>query len=203
MGEIPEARWLVVGLGNPGPEYEGTRHNVGFAVVDQLAAEARVRFGPGRFRTQVALADLSGIPIHLVKPQEFMNLSGPPVAAWLEVLGLPPERLVVAHDDLDLPLGQIRVVERASPGGHRGVDSIQAALGTSGFPRVRVGIGRPREGEDATDRVLGTFTTEEVPVITQTVERAAGAMRSLICEGLASARDRYNVRVAPEVDPSH
>lgn len=194
MAAIAEAHWLVVGLGNPGPEYVRTRHNIGFAVVDQLARATRGRFGPGRYRTERAWSDLSGVPILLVKPQAFMNLSGPPVAAWLERLGLPATRLVVIHDDLDLPLGRLRVSARAGPGGHRGVASIQAALGTQVFPRVRVGIGRPGEGQEASDRVLEAFAPEELPMAGVVIDRAAEAVRILITEGQASAMNQYNVR---------
>ncbi len=184
----------MVGLGNPGPGYVRTRHNVGFAVVDQLAGATRVRFGRGHYRTERAWSDLSGVPILLVKPQAFMNLSGPPVAAWLERLGLPTARLVVIHDDLDLPLGRLRVSARAGPGGHRGVASIQAALGTQSFPRVRVGIGRPGEGQEASDRVLEAFAPEELPLVGVVIDRAAEAVRILITDGLASAMNRCNVR---------
>ncbi len=194
MGAIREADWLVVGLGNPGPAYACTRHNVGFLVVERLAAQAGASPGAGRFQAQAAAADLSGIPILLLKPDTFMNLSGPCVAAGLEAAGLPPERLVVVHDDLDLPLGRLRVTGSAGPGGHRGVLSIQEVLATQDFPRVRVGIGRPQEGEDAADRVLEEFTPEELPAVAEMVDRAAEAVRTLICHGLTPAMDRYNVR---------
>jgi PTH1 family peptidyl-tRNA hydrolase len=194
VGAIAEVHWLVVGLGNPGPGYARTRHNVGFGVVDRLAGATRVRFGPGRYRTERAWSDLSGVPILLVKPQAFMNLSGPSVAAWLETLGLPAARLVVIHDDLDLPLGRLRISARAGPGGHQGVGSIQAALGTQAFPRVRVGIGRPGEGQAASDRVLGAFAPEERPVVGVVIDRAAEAVRFLITDGIARAMNRYNVR---------
>jgi PTH1 family peptidyl-tRNA hydrolase len=123
------------------------------------------------------------------------------VAAWLEQLGLPASRLLVIHDDLDLPLGRLRVSARAGPGGHRGVASIQAALGTRAFPRVRVGIGRPREGEAASDRVLEAFAPEERPVLGAVIRQAVEAVRSLIIDGLASAMNRYNMRV-PAGDPA-
>jgi len=195
VGAIAEAHWLVVGLGNPGPAYAQTRHNVGFAVVDRLAGAGRVRFRSGRSHAERACLELSGIPILLLKPQAFMNLSGPPVADWLEKLGLSAARLVVIHDDLDLPLGRLRISARAGPGGHRGVESIQSVLGTRGFPRVRVGIGRPREGQQAADRVLEVFAPEELPVVEAVLERAAEAVQTLIADGLARAMNQYNVPV--------
>ena len=202
MASIREARQLVVGLGNPGPEYARTRHNVGLAVVERLAAEAGARFSVRRFEAEAATVELAGIPIALLKPQTFMNRSGLAVAGWLEALQLPASQVVVVHDDLDLPLGRLRVVGGAGSGGHRGVASIQEALATQAFPRVRLGIGRPREGEDAVERVLEEFAPEEVPVAEEMVGRAASAVRTLIASGLAAAMDRYNVRApASEASP--
>jgi PTH1 family peptidyl-tRNA hydrolase len=134
----------------------------------------------------------------LVKPLAFMNASGVPVAAWLGRLDLPPERLVVVHDDLDLSLGRLRLSGEAGPGGHRGVASIQAALGTQAFPRIRVGIGRPRGVDGATDWVLGEFDPEEIPAVADAVKRAAGAVRTLIGQGISAAMDRYHARAVPE-----
>ena len=189
----------MVGLGNPGPEYAKTRHNVGFAVVERLAIDAGARFSERRFLAEAALAQLDGIPIALLKPQTFMNQSGLAVADWLEALQLPASRLIVVHDDLDLPLGRLRVVGSAGSGGHRGVASIQETLATQDFPRVRVGIGRPNEGEDAVERVLETFTPEEFPVAETMVGLAVSALQTLIVSGLSTAMNRYNVRAsAPE-----
>jgi PTH1 family peptidyl-tRNA hydrolase len=194
VASIREAQRLVAGLGNPGLEYARTRHNVGFAVVERLATEAGACFSASCFQADAATAELAGIAVTLLKPQTFMNRSGSAVAAWLEALQLPVSCLVVVHDDLDLSLGWLRVVGSAGPGGHRGVASIQEALGTQAFPRVRVGIGRPPEGEDAVERVLEEFAPEELPVVEEIVGRAASAVRTLIACGLAAAMDRYNVR---------
>lgn len=202
MEAIREAHWLVAGLGNPGAAYAGTRHNVGFLVVERLAAEARARFGPEAFQAEAAWANVSGAAVLLLKPQAFMNLSGPPIGRWLSKLALPVDRLVVVHDDLDLPLGRLRLTGGAGSGGHRGVASIQAVLGIRDFPRVRVGIGRPDEDEDAAARVLGEFRPEEYPLVQETVERAVGAVQSLIGDGLTAAMSRYNVRVMPDAGAS-
>jgi PTH1 family peptidyl-tRNA hydrolase len=185
---------LVVGLGNPGSGYARTRHNVGFAVVERLATEAGAHFSLNRFEAEAAAVEMAGIPVTLLKPQTFMNRSGAAVAAWLESLELPASALIVIHDDMDLPLGRLRVIGSAGPGGHRGVLSVQASLGTQAFPRVRVGIGRPLEGENAVERVLEEFTPEELPVAAEMVERAASAVQTLLVSGLAEAMDRYNVR---------
>lgn len=202
MGAVREAQWLVAGLGNPGRDYAQTRHNVGFLVVESLAAEGKARFAPVIFQAQAARVELAGVPILLLKPQTFMNLSGSPVKGWLSVLRLSPERLVVVHDDLDLPLGRLRLTGGAGPGGHRGVASIQEALETKAFPRLRAGIGRPDEDEGAAERVLGEFRPEELPLVEQMVVRAAAAVRSLVGEGLPAAMARYNVRVTPEAGAS-
>ena len=186
---------MVVGLGNPGPAYAETRHNVGFRVVDRLAVETGARMCADRFQALAATVELSGTRVTLLQPQSFMNLSGPPVAAWLEAARLPLARLLLIHDDLDLPLGRLRVVGSGGPGGHRGVTSVQATLGSQDFPRVRAGIGRPDEGQDAADRVLEEFLPAELPVVAEMVERAAAAVRTLIRAGLAVAMNRYNMRV--------
>ncbi len=193
MGTTLEAAWLVVGLGNPGPEYTGTRHNVGFMVADRLAG-ARGAFRRARHQVEAVGVRLGDVSVALVKPQAFMNLSGPAVADWLGSLGLTPDRLVVIHDDLDLPLGRLRVSAQAGAGGHRGVASIQASLGTNAFPRVRVGIGRPPESTEAADHVLEVFSPEEMPTLSQVLADAADAVRVLICQGLGPAMNRYNRR---------
>jgi PTH1 family peptidyl-tRNA hydrolase len=163
--------------------------------MDRLAAGAPARFRPGSHHTRVATTTIAGAPVLLLKPQTFVNLSGPPVAQWLETLELPLARLVVVHDELDLPLGRLRIAARSGPAGHRGVASIQARLQTRAFPRVRVGIGRPGEGEDAAQRVLETFSAVELPILRDVLERAAGAVQSILRDGLATAMNRYNARV--------
>jgi PTH1 family peptidyl-tRNA hydrolase len=137
---------------------------------------------------------MAGSLITLLKPQTFMNRSGLAVAAWLDALGLAASQLLVVHDDLDLPLGRLRVVGSAGPGGHRGVASIQEALGTQAFPRVRVGIGRPDQGEEAVEHVLEAFAPEEQAIAHEMVGRAASAVQTLLAFGLVAAMDRYNVR---------
>jgi PTH1 family peptidyl-tRNA hydrolase len=191
MGAV---RWLVAGLGNPGLDYSGTRHNMGFATVERLAADGSARFSPGGVDAETALIHLAGTAVMLLKPQTFMNRSGAAVAAWLDRLALSAAGLVVVHDDLDLPLGRLRIVAAAGAGGHRGVHSIQESLGTTEFPRVRVGIGRPEAGQAAAQRVLADFTPEERPVVAAVVERSAAAVRCLILDGVGPAMNRYNVR---------
>jgi len=198
---IGEAHWLVAGLGNPGSDYVRSRHNLGFAVVERLAEDSSATFAPGGWESEVADILVSAVPVVLIKPQTYMNRSGAAVAAWLQRVGLPPTRLVVVHDELDLPLGRLRIAVAAGAGGHRGVRSIQDTLGTTNFPRVRLGIGRPDASEGAADRVLADFAPEEIPTIAAMVARAVEAVRSLILEGAARAMNRYNARVGPS-DPA-
>ncbi len=199
---IEEARWLVAGLGNPGAAYIRTRHNVGFAVVERLAAEAAAGFSQGPCESQVALVRFAAVPVLLTKPQTFMNRSGASVAGWLARLDLPVARLIVVHDDLDLAAGRVRIVEAAGAGGHRGVRSIQETLGSADFARVRIGIGRPEAGEAAVDRVLADFTPVESSVLADAVARGAEAVRSLVLEGPARTMNRYNVRPTSGSDPA-
>jgi PTH1 family peptidyl-tRNA hydrolase len=202
VGDIGRARWLAVGLGNPGPEYVRTRHNLGFSVVERLAADEGVSFSPSGFQCEVALIRVSAIPILLLKPQTFMNRSGAAVSEWLGELSLSPADLVVVHDDLDLPLGRIRIVAGAGAGGHRGVLSIQERLGSRDFTRLRIGIGRPEAGGASVDRVLTEFPDDEAPLVSEVVDRCAAAFRCLILEGVGSAMNRYNGRGVLSVPPS-
>jgi PTH1 family peptidyl-tRNA hydrolase len=201
---IRGAAWLVAGLGNPGLGYRDTRHNVGFAVADRLAAEAGGRFRSGRHGVHGVALDLGGTPVVVVKPQTFMNCCGPAVAAWLTGLELPAERLVVVHDDLDLAVGRLRVAAGGGAGGHRGVASIQSVLGTQAIPRVRIGIGRPPADMEAADFVLQAFRAEEQPDIEAATARAAEAVADIVMEGLGPAMNRHNAvpRVAGGVAPA-
>jgi len=170
---------LVVGLGNPGPAYRETRHNVGQAVVDRLAARLEARFvsrGPDR----VAATRWADQACYLAKPDGFMNAMGPAVARLLGDLGLEPAGLVVVHDDLDLPFGRVRVRHRGRSGGHKGVASLIAALGTDRFRRVKVGIGRPERKDQVVDWVLTPFTPAERGELPGVVERAADAVLELL-----------------------
>jgi len=141
---MPEERWLVVGLGNPGPEYAGTRHNAGHMVADLLAERMGARFKANRTRNDVADGRLAGVPVTLAKPMCYMNLSGGPVAALCSYYKIPPERVVIVHDELDLPFGTIRLKLGGGDNGHNGLRSVTAALGTRDYYRARLGIGRPR-----------------------------------------------------------
>lgn len=186
--------WLVVGLGNPGREYRASRHNVGFRVLQAVAAAAGVSCRRRRFDSLFGTATLAGVPVTLVLPQAYMNRSGDPVRAWVEHLQLPPERLLVIHDDIDLPLGRLRVIREGGHAGHKGVRAIQEALATEAFPRLRFGVGRPPGKLETPEYVLGTFAPEEAEVAKEMIARAAEGVLLILGEGLAVAMNRLNVR---------
>lgn len=188
--------WFIVGLGNPGPEYARTRHNVGFMVVEAVARrwgieladdDPTVRCGRGRF---------AGHDVFLAEPQTFMNRSGEVVARCPRTSEDP---LVVVYDDLDLPPGQIRVRRNGGSGGHRGVASIVTHVGPD-FARVRVGIGRPAEGADAGDHVLAILAEAELTAMHVDVERAGDAVECIVADGTDVAMNRFNGRVLPDTN---
>ncbi len=185
---------MLVGLGNPGAEYEASRHNVGFRVVEALAGRAGTTLTRRRYRSLFWRGVLHGEEILLVKPLTFMNDCGSSVAAWQQALGLEPVRIIVIHDDLDLPTSLLRIKAGGGHGGHKGIRSVLGALGSADFLRVRVGIGRPRQGRDAVEHVLGPFEETERGEISAAVERAADAVEALLQEGLEAAMNRYNIR---------
>ncbi|KJS02001.1 MAG: peptidyl-tRNA hydrolase [Peptococcaceae bacterium BRH_c4a] len=185
--------YLVVGLGNPGREYAGTRHNMGFRLVDLLSGKLKAPVGKNIFKAYTGRALLSGKTVILAKPQTFMNLSGNSVAALMNWFKIPPSDIVVAYDDLDLPPGRIRLKPDGGHGGHRGMESVIEKLGTGIFPRVRIGIGRPpHPGYEVTDWVLGKPAGEEEHLLGPALEKAAEAVITLINEGIDAAMNRHN-----------
>jgi PTH1 family peptidyl-tRNA hydrolase len=185
---------MVVGLGNPGAEYESSRHNVGFLVVEALAGRAGIVLTRRRYYSLFKRGRLHGEEILLVKPLTFMNESGSAVSAWQQALDFEPARIIVVHDDLDLPTSQLRIKAGGGHGGHKGVRSVVQALGCADFQRVKVGIGRPGQGRDPVEHVLGPFEEGERDEMNAAVRRAADAVEVLLQEGLAAAMNRYNVR---------
>ncbi|MBI2954162.1 MAG: aminoacyl-tRNA hydrolase [Chloroflexi bacterium] len=182
---------IVVGLGNPGKQYARNRHNVGFACVDLLASRHGLTSSQRRFKALVAEGQIAGQRVLLAKPQTFMNLSGEAVKSILGWYKLSPEDLLVIYDDMDLPLGRIRVRERGSAGGHRGVQSIIDHLKTAEFPRLRIGIARPDDRE-AKEHVLADFTSAERPLIAETLGKAADAVEMILAKGIVAAMNVYN-----------
>ena len=169
----------VVGLGNPGPEYRDTRHNIGQRVVDHLAQQLKKAWHPDG-RALVARGSWRGDALYLVKPQSFMNVSGPSVRHVLHALGAGPEDLVLVYDDIDMALGKVRTRLRGSAGGHNGVQSVIDALGTEAIRRVKIGIGRPPQKSQVPDHVLTTFEPEEDATVATAVATAAERVLGLL-----------------------
>jgi PTH1 family peptidyl-tRNA hydrolase len=189
---------IIAGLGNPGAEYEGTRHNAGFVALDRLAAELSVRVSKLKFKALVGEGVIRGVSVLLVKPAAFMNLSGDSVAEAARFYGVPPERVIVIYDDCALPLGKLRVRERGSAGGHNGVKSVIQRLNTDAFARIRIGVGEKPERWDLTDYVLSRFSKNEAAVIETAAEKAAEAARLIVSEGAEAAMNRFNGGQPPE-----
>ncbi|MBD7956899.1 aminoacyl-tRNA hydrolase [Microbacterium sp. Sa4CUA7] len=186
--------WLVVGLGNPGPRYEMTRHNIGQLVVDELASRRSETFRSHKANARAAETWLrpGTDKLILAKPNSFMNVSGGPVAALASFYGVPADRVIVVHDELDIPFDTIKLKVGGGHGGHNGVRDVAKALGTPDFPRVRVGIGRPPGRQDAADWVLDPFGPTERKTLPILVADAADAVEQLIDEGLLAAQQRHH-----------
>ncbi len=189
---MADDRWLVAGLGNPGPQYASNRHNVGFMVADLLAGRIGSGFRRDRSRAQAASGRLAGLPVTLAKPMTFMNLSGGPVAALAGFYKIPPERVVIVHDELDLPFGAIRLKLGGGDNGHNGLRSVTGRLGTREYHRVRVGIGRPSGRQDPADFVLTDFRPAERKELPLVLELAADAVETLLRSGLAIAQNEIH-----------
>ena len=189
---MPDERTVVVGLGNPGPRYAATRHNLGFLVLDLLAERAGGRFKAHRANADVLETRLDGVPVVLAKPRSFMNESGGPVVNVARFYKVPPERIVVVHDELDLPYGTLRLKRGGGDGGHNGLKSVTAALGSKDYARVRFGIGRPPGRQDPADYVLREFGSAERKDLAVDVDRAADAVELLLSAGLEAAQNTYH-----------
>jgi PTH1 family peptidyl-tRNA hydrolase len=185
---------LIVGLGNPGSDYAATRHNLGFMLIDKLAEDERIVVKRRECNSLVGQGDIEGVVTKLAKPQTFMNLSGSAVSCLLRKVesDAPVKQLVVISDDLALPVGKIRIRERGSAGGHNGLKSIIAEIGTDEFIRLRIGIQPDHPLADAKRFVLDTFLKTEQPVVKDTLERAAAALRTLIRHGALRAMADFN-----------
>ena len=196
---IPMPR-IIIGLGNPGREYEGTRHNVGFRVADALAKKLGAEYKTRRkFAAEVAEAKRGETTLLIAKPQTYMNLSGQAVAALRDWHKCGTQDVVLIFDDADLKLGQLRVRAKGSSGGHHGIESVLNALGTDAVARVRLGIGRQSRSEGAlTNHVLSRFTQEEEPEVKEMVKRAVDAVECLLDRGVATAMNQFNQRTKEE-----
>jgi PTH1 family peptidyl-tRNA hydrolase len=186
-------RYIVAGLGNPGREYEGTRHNTGFMAIDCLAAKFGACFDKTRFKAKYGFAEISGSRVMLMKPQTFMNLSGDAVSEAAGYYKVPMERVIVMYDDVSLPAGKLRVRPKGSAGGHNGIKDIILKTGTDVFPRIKIGVGKkPRADYDLAKWVLGHVPDEQRPLMEQAYETAAQAVGEIIENGTESAMNRFN-----------
>lgn len=183
---------IFVGLGNPTPEYAATKHNVGFMLADMLADKISATDWREKFNALVAETFFNGEKILIVKPQTFMNLSGEAVAPIVNFYKVDAENLVVAHDDMDLPLGMIRLRPKGSGGGHHGVESIIQHLGVQNFPRVRIGVGRPPQNWTVNHHVLSPFTQEDADKISKTLAELVPAVLCIFSEGIDAAMNKFN-----------
>ncbi len=192
--------YLVVGLGNPGREYRDTRHNIGFMVIDQLCKEMGVSMTRVQSKALVAVGKLEGQKVILAKPQTFMNLSGQAVGGLMRFYKMPLDQVMVAHDDLDLPLGTLRLRPGGGSAGQKGMESIIQQLGTQNFARLRMGIGRPPGQMEPAAYVLQHFTRAEQDVVGLVLDRAVAAVRTFVREGLDAAMNQYNGSLARAID---
>ncbi len=183
---------LVVGLGNPGRKYQGTRHNIGYAILAELARNSAPSSPKHKFHGEAVEADIGGQKALLLSPLTYMNESGLSVAEAKTFYKIPDEDLLVLCDDLNLPLGKLRIRPQGSSGGQKGLDDIIRRLGSDNFPRLRMGIGTPPQGCDWADFVLSKFSPDEIPEIEQAVRRAAEAVAAWARDGIESCMNQYN-----------
>jgi PTH1 family peptidyl-tRNA hydrolase len=188
----PETTYLLIGLGNPGREYRDNRHNVGFMLIDRLIVRLNARGMKVQSKAIVTTATYEERKLILAKPQTYMNLSGQSAQGLLNFYKLPMENMLVAHDDLDLPFGTIRIRPGGGPGGQKGMASTIERLGTKDFPRLRVGIDRPPGRMDPAAYVLQDFSRDEMKNLSEVVDRAAEAALTFVVEGLNKAMNKYN-----------
>ena len=185
--------WLVVGLGNPGPKYDWTRHNMGFLVIDELAEREKIPVQKLKFKALTNTAVIGDQSVLLMKPTTYMNLSGGAVGEAARFYKIPPERILVISDDVALPQGKLRIRRSGSAGGHNGLKDIIAHLGGDGFPRIKVGVGgKPHPDSDMADWVLGKFTGQDKKTMEEAIKRAADAVETLLKSGVDQAMSKFN-----------
>lgn len=193
----PDTTFLLIGLGNPGREYRDTRHNVGFMLIDRLAVRLDARGMKVQSKAIVTTAAYQDRKLILAKPQTYMNLSGHSAQGLLNFYKVPVENMLVAHDDLDLPFGTIRIRPKGGPGGQKGMASTIEQLGTDGFPRLRIGIGRPPGRMDPAAYVLQNFSKDEMKLLSEIIDRSADAALEFVINGINMAMNKYNGSIEP------
>jgi len=195
-----QPEWIIAGLGNPGPEYRGTRHNVGFEVIDLLATRNKIKLDRGKNRALIGVGQISGITVMLLKPMTYMNLSGQAIAPTARSAGIAPEKILVVADDKDMALAKLKLPERGSSGGHNGHKSIMAALGTQEYPRLKIGIGA--QEDDTIDHVLGKFKPRERDFVDDAIKTSAEAIEALIAEDRNAALRVLERYAGPAAQPT-
>lgn len=186
-------QWLLVCLGNPGKDYENTRHNIGFMAADELEKRENVKFNKLRYRALTGEVTLGGQRVLVLKPQTYMNLSGEAVKLAGGFYKIPPERVLVISDDVSLPLGKLRIRGNGSAGGHNGLKNIIQHLGTDQFPRIKVGVGAPQHPEhEMVNWVIGNFTPAEKKVVQESIGKALDAVECIIRNGVQQAQNKFN-----------
>lgn len=184
--------YLIVGLGNPGREYENTRHNTGFQVIHEMTKQYRIQVRGSKFNGKYGTGIIAGSKVMLLQPQTYMNLSGECIKKFVDFYQLDSKQLIVIYDDIDIELGKIRIRKEGGPGTHNGMKSIVNELHTKNFPRVRVGIGMPEENMDLMYHVLGKVHDTEKQVYRQGIEKAVKAVEKILTQGIDSAMNLYN-----------
>ena len=184
--------WLIAGLGNPGQKYEHTRHNMGFLTVDLLAEQAGVKLNKVKFKSAYNMVSFAGQRCLVMKPQTYMNLSGEAVGEAARFYKIPAGHVLVIYDDISLPVGKIRVRPTGSAGGHNGIKSIIAHLGTQDFPRIKIGTGAPGEGGDMVDWVIGVPSQADRKILLESFRRAIGAAECILEHGCQKAMNDFN-----------
>jgi len=184
--------FMIVGLGNPGPRYAKTRHNVGFEVIEAISREFVISLKMHPANTRIGMGRIQGKEVVLVQPMAYMNLSGNPVYQLAQSFGLSCEDMLIVHDDMDLAFGRIKIKEKGGSGGHKGIQSLMDAFGGGDFARLRMGIGRPEAGMNAVDHVLSSFSLEESKALEHIISRARDAAVTVLCNGAKEGMNRFN-----------
>lgn len=190
--------YVIVGLGNPGKEYADTKHNVGFRVIDRLADKYNIDVSKFKYRAFTGDGMINGKKVFLVKPQTYMNLSGESIKEVMSFYKVPVENMTIIFDDTSLPLSMIRIKEKGSAGGHNGIKSIIAHMGTDEFARIKVGIGEKPNGWDLADYVLAKFSADDAPLIEAGIDKAAEAVEMMLSSGMKDAMNKFNKKVKEE-----
>lgn len=192
FGRKEQESWLIVGLGNPGSQYERSRHNCGFRAIELLAGKLGCKMDKGKFRGLYGQCNYNGVKLYLLKPMTYMNLSGESVLALSSYFHIPPQRIIVLFDDISLVPGRLRVRADGSAGGHNGIKSIISCLGSQDFPRVKIGVGAKPAEFDLADWVLSSFSASEEKELAPALERAGEAALYIIDKGVPESANRYN-----------